>query len=150
MSQLYRNRIIRGGYPKSSKSNQELLAGQLTILIDGQVYLGLFRPYDGTLWIGEGLMHAFVCFIRLFMVWLPYPSKITYSTETVSRYCHSMALRQVSSSTNYYEYSFFQLAIVKWNALPQCVAILWRQGLQDRSLQAATFSPLDPLMLVFN
>ena len=55
------------------------------------------------------------------LVAVPLPEYIQYSNR-VSRYCHSMTFRQVSTSTDYYKYSFFPLAIVQWNALPQSVA----------------------------
>ena len=55
------------------------------------------------------------------LVAVPLPDYIQYSNR-VSRYCHSMTFRQVSTSTDYYKYSFFPLAIVQWNALPQSVA----------------------------
>ena len=37
------------------------------------------------------------------------------------RYCHSIAFRQLQTSTDYYKYSFFPLDIVRWNALPEIV-----------------------------
>ena len=49
------------------------------------------------------------------------PNYIKYSNR-VTRYCHSMTFRQVSTSTDYYKYSFFSLAIVQWNALSESVA----------------------------
>ena len=55
------------------------------------------------------------------LVAVPLPEYILYSNR-VSRYCHSMTFRQVSTSTDYYKYSFSPLAIVQWNALPQSVA----------------------------
>ena len=55
------------------------------------------------------------------LVAVPLPDYIQYSNR-VSRYCHSMTFRQVTTSTDYYKYSFFPLAIVQWNALPQSVA----------------------------
>ena len=45
-------------------------------------------------------------------------------THRVSRYCHSMTFRQIQTSQNYYKYSFFPLAIVQWNALPEAVVSL--------------------------
>ena len=57
------------------------------------------------------------------LVAVPLPDYIQHST-IISRYCHSMTFRQVSTSTDYYKYSFFPLAIVQWNALPQSVACL--------------------------
>ena len=80
------------------------------------------------------------------LVAVPLPDYIQYSNR-VSRYCHSMTFRQVSTSTEYYKYSFSPpppLAIVQWNAFPQSVASWQSLEVFDRSLQAATFSPLDP------
>ena len=57
------------------------------------------------------------------LVAVPLPHHVQYS-NWISRYCHSMTFRQVSTSTNYYEYSFFPLAIVQWNSLPESVATL--------------------------
>ena len=57
------------------------------------------------------------------LVAVPLPDYIQHSTR-ISRYCHSMTFRQVSTSTDYYKYSFFPLAIVQWKALPQSVACL--------------------------
>ena len=57
------------------------------------------------------------------LVAVPLPDYLQHSTR-ISRYCHSMTFRQVSTSTDYYKYSFFPLAIVQWNALPQSVACL--------------------------
>ena len=45
-------------------------------------------------------------------------------THRVSRYCHSMTFRQIHTNRNYYKYSFFPLAIVQWNALPESVVSL--------------------------
>ena len=56
------------------------------------------------------------------LVAVPLPDYIQYSNR-ISRYCHSMTFRQVSTSTDYYKYSF-PLAIVQWNALPESVACL--------------------------
>ena len=57
------------------------------------------------------------------LVAVPLPDHVQYSNR-ISRYCHSMTFRQVSTSTNYYKYSFFPLAIVQWNSLPESVATL--------------------------
>ena len=60
------------------------------------------------------------------LVAVPLPDYIQYSNR-ISRYCHSMTFRQVSTSTDYYKYSF-HLAIVQWNALPESVACLQSIG----------------------
>ena len=49
------------------------------------------------------------------LVAVPLPDYIQHSNR-ISRYCHSMTFRQVSTSTDYYKYSFFPLLIVQWNA----------------------------------
>ena len=57
------------------------------------------------------------------LVALPLPEYIEPSNR-ISRYCHSMTFRQLQTSTNYYKYYFFPLAIVQWNAVPADVACL--------------------------
>ena len=57
------------------------------------------------------------------LVAVPLPDYII-PTHRVSRYCHSMIFRQIHTGTNYYKYSFFPLAIVQWNALPEAVVSL--------------------------
>ena len=41
----------------------------------------------------------------------------------ISSYCHSMICRQIHTGKDSYKYSFFPLAIVQWNALPENVVI---------------------------
>ena len=43
-------------------------------------------------------------------------------THRISRYCHSMTFRQIHTGKDSYKYSFFPLATVQWNALPENVA----------------------------
>ena len=57
------------------------------------------------------------------LVAVPLPNYVQ-PTHRIFRYCHSMTYRQIQTSTNYYKYSFFPLAIVQWNALPEAVASL--------------------------
>ena len=57
------------------------------------------------------------------LVAVPLPDHVQYSNR-ISRYCHSMTFRQVYTSKDYYKYSFFPLAIVQWNSLPESVATL--------------------------
>ena len=57
------------------------------------------------------------------LVAVPLPSYIELNTR-ISRYCHSMTFRQLHTTTNYYKYSFFPLAVVQWNALPESVVCL--------------------------
>ena len=42
----------------------------------------------------------------------------------LSRHCHSMTFTQIHTSKDFYKYSFYPLAIVQWNALPQQVVCL--------------------------
>ena len=42
----------------------------------------------------------------------------------LSRHCHSMTFTQIHTSKDCYKYSFYPLAIVQWNALPQHVVCL--------------------------
>ena len=57
------------------------------------------------------------------LVAVPLPDHVQYS-HRISRYCHSMTFRQVYTSRDYYKYSFYPLAIVQWNALPESVVCL--------------------------
>ena len=57
------------------------------------------------------------------LVAVPLPDYIEQSNR-ISRYCHSMTFRQLHTSKDYYKHSFFPLAIVEWNALPETVACL--------------------------
>ena len=57
------------------------------------------------------------------LVAVPLPNYIEQSNR-ISRYCHSMTFRQLHTSKDYYKHSFFPLAIVQWNALPETVACL--------------------------
>ena len=57
------------------------------------------------------------------LVAVPLPNYVQ-PTHRVSRYCYSITYRQIHTSTNKYKYSFFPLAIVQWNALPEAVASL--------------------------
>ena len=57
------------------------------------------------------------------IVAVPLPDYVQ-PTHRVSRYCHSMTFRQIHTNRNYYKYSFFPLAIVQWNALPESVVSL--------------------------
>ena len=71
------------------------------------------RRADATLCLFFKIVHGLVA--------VPLPDYIQHS-HRIFRYCHSMTFRQVSTSTNYYKYSFFTLAIVQWNAFQQSVA----------------------------
>ena len=57
------------------------------------------------------------------LVVVPLPEYVQH-THRISCYCHSMTFRQIQTSQNYYKYSFFPLAIVQWNALPEAVVSL--------------------------
>ena len=67
--------------------------------------------------------HCLFFKIKHGLVAVPLPDYIQHSNR-ISRYWHYMTYRQVSTSTDYYKYSFFPLSIVQWNALPQSVACL--------------------------
>ena len=54
------------------------------------------------------------------IVAVPLPEYIQ-PTHRISRYCHSMTFRQIHTGKDFYKYSFFPLAIVQWNALPENV-----------------------------
>ena len=56
------------------------------------------------------------------LVAVPLPDYVQYNNR-ISRYCHSMTLRQVSTSTDFYKYSFLPLAIIQWNALPESIVV---------------------------
>ena len=58
------------------------------------------------------------------LVAVPLPEYVQ-PTHRVSRYCHSMTFRHIQTSTSYYKYSFFPLAIVQWNALLENVACMY-------------------------
>lgn len=57
------------------------------------------------------------------LVAVPLPDYIRLNTR-ISRYCHSMTFRQLHTNRDYYKYSFFPLAVVQWNALPESVVSL--------------------------
>ena len=57
------------------------------------------------------------------LIAVPHPDHLQYSNR-ISRYCHSMTFRQVYTSKDYYKYTFFPLAILQWNSLPESVATL--------------------------
>ena len=73
------------------------------------------RRVDARLCLFYKIVHGLVA--------VPLPDYII-PTHRVSRYCHSMTFRQIHTGTNYYKYSFFPLAIVQWNALPEAVVSL--------------------------
>ena len=61
------------------------------------------------------------------LVAVPLPDFVQLNPRT-SRYCHSMTFGQFHTFMAFYKYSFFPLAIVQWNALPEYVASLWSLG----------------------
>ena len=97
-----RIRTRRCEYPKSNKSREELQSLEQ-------------RRADARLCLFYKVIHG--------LVTVPLPYYIHYSNR-ISRYCHSMTFRQVLTSTDYYKISFFPLAIVQWNSLPESVACL--------------------------
>ena len=50
---------------------------------------------------------------------VPLPEYIQPVAKNNLRHCHSLAFRQLQTSRDFYKYSFFPLAIVQWNALPE-------------------------------
>ena len=68
---------------------------------------------------------VFVFFYKIVygFVAVPLPDHVQYS-DRISRYCHSMTFRQVYTSRDYYKYSFYPLAIILWDALPESVVCL--------------------------
>ena len=72
-------------------------------------------------------------------------------THRVSHYCHSITFHQIYTNRNYYKYSFFLLAIVQWNALPESVISLQDlEFLKVHCEQTSTLKTLDPDTVVFN
>ena len=53
------------------------------------------------------------------LVAVPLPDYIQPRTHRISKYCHSMTFRQIHTGKDSYKYSFFPLAIVQWNTLPE-------------------------------
>ena len=53
------------------------------------------------------------------LVAMPLPDYIQPRTPWISKYCHSMTFRQINTGKDSYKYSFFPLAIVQWNTLPE-------------------------------
>ena len=73
------------------------------------------RRADARLCLFYKMIHGIVA--------VPLPDYVQ-PTHRVSRYCHSMTFRLIHTNRNYYKYSFFPLAIVQWNALPESVVSL--------------------------
>ena len=57
------------------------------------------------------------------LVAVPLPVYIQQPNR-LSQHCHSMTFTQIHTSKDFYKYSFYPLAIVQWNALPQHVVCL--------------------------
>ena len=64
---------------------------------------------------------ARLCLFLYKIVLWQYLSQTTYNPH---KECHSMTFCQIQTTRNYYKYSFFPLAIVQWNALPESVVSL--------------------------
>ena len=99
-------------------------AGRPVITITGQALHLCLTNSVGEPFSKDGLMPAFVSSTRWSLELWQYPSQITSSLHIVSRYCHSMTFRQIHTNRNYYKYSFFPLAFVQLNALPESVVSL--------------------------
>ena len=69
---------------------------------------------------------ARVClFYRIFYGLVAFPIRDYIQPKTwTSKNCHSMTFRQIHTHRNFCKYSFFPLAIVQWNALPESVVCL--------------------------
>ena len=91
MPQLYGTRIIRGGSPKFSKSNEELLAEQST-KFERQASVTRIVQNLGRRTLDQRRFDAHLClFYKIVhgLVAIPLPDYIQYNNR-VSRYCHSM------------------------------------------------------------
>ena len=64
-------------------------------------------------------------------------------THRISRYCHSMTFRQIHFGKDSYKYSFFPLAIVQWNALPENVVTSPSLDLFKAAIGVAAFQTLN-------
>ena len=53
------------------------------------------------------------------LVAVPLPDYIQPRTHRISKYCYSMTFCQIHTGKDSYKYSFFPLAIVQWNTLPE-------------------------------
>ena len=119
--------ILMIKHSRLRKSKEERLAGGPVTMIIVQVcqpcsiyhQLGRRSPAqrraDARHCLFYKIIHGLVTF--------PLPDNIK-PTHRVSRYCHSMTFRQIHTGTNYYKYSFFPLAVVQWNALPEAAVSL--------------------------
>ena len=116
---------LRNGFPKSNRSSEELRAGQWTVSnFDRQASVTKIVLDLGWTTLDQRRADARLClFYKILhgLVAVPLPDYIQYSNR-ISRYFHSMTFRQVSTSTDYYKYSFFPVTIVQWNSLPQSAA----------------------------
>ena len=56
------------------------------------------------------------------MVAVPLPDYIKPNPHLTSRRGHSMTFQQIHTGKDVYRYSFFPLAVVQWNALPESAA----------------------------
>ena len=120
-------RTRRCEYPKSNKSWQRRAARWTVSSFGRQPSLTEMAKQLGWRSLEQRRADARVCFffkVTHGLVAVPLPDYIHYSNR-ISRYCHSMTFRQVSTSTDYYnKFSSFPLAIVQWNSHPESVACL--------------------------
>ena len=105
------------------KSKEERHAGRPVIMIIGRVLQQCSISLVGDPLLKDDARLCLFYKIVHGLVAVPLPDYII-PTHRVSRYCHSMTFRQIHTGTNYYKYSFFPLAIVQWNALPEAVVSL--------------------------
>ena len=57
------------------------------------------------------------------LVAVPIPPYVQHPLR-IPRRSHDLCFRQIPTSTDYYKYSFYPLAIVQWNRLPSNIALL--------------------------
>ena len=70
-------------------------------------------------------MPAYACFTGSSMGSSQFPFQTIFIPKTwTSKNCHSMTFRQIHTHRNFYKYSFFPLAIIQCNALPESVVCL--------------------------
>ena len=126
MLPLFVTHTLRRIYSSWEKYSAGHHAGPPAVLTTGQASLPLKMTLVGELLNKGGQMRVCAFSSKVYMyglVALPLPEYIRPSNR-ISRYCHEMTFPQLHTSTSYYKYSFFPLAIVQWNALPETVACL--------------------------
>ena len=68
----------------------------------------------------DGQSWVYACFTKVFMSLLQCHCRFIYNNPIdYPGHCHSKTFTQIHTSKDFYKYSFYPLAIVKWNALSQ-------------------------------